>query len=150
MSLKADISRDLVGAMKSHDELRVGVLRLITAAMKTRSIEKRGRQETEELSDIEITEVLRTEVKKRREAAQIFEKAGRNDLAEKELSEIKVIEGYLPAQMDAHAVDKAVKEILGRSSFKNFGEAMKAAMAELKGKADAKFVGDAVRKIIGE
>ena len=149
MSLKTDLSRDLVEAMKAHDELKVGVLRLVSSAIHAKGIEKRGKGGSEEMSDAEILDILRTEVKKRREAAQIFEKANRNDLAEKEHAEVKIIQKYLPAEMDAAKVNDEVKRILGSGEGKDFGSAMKAVMAELKGKADAKIIGDAVKSILG-
>ncbi len=149
MPFKSDISRDLGEAMKAHDELRVGVLRLLSAAIHGREIERRMKQGSEEISDAEVLDILRSEVKKRREAAQIFDTAKRQDLADKELSEVKVIQKYLPPEMGAAEVRQAVAAILGKGKFKNFGEAMKAVMAELKGKADAKLIGDEVRKTIG-
>ena len=149
MSLKSDLSKGLVEAMKAHDELKVGVLRLISSAIQAKGIEKRAKG-SEELSDTEVVDILRAEVKKRREAAQIFEKAGRNDLAEKEQSETKIILAYLPPEMSAAEVNEAVKRIVAQSGAKNFGDAMKAVMAELRGKADAKIIGDAVKSTIGE
>jgi uncharacterized protein YqeY len=144
MSLLNTIVADLTEAMKAKDADRTGTLRMMKASLMNRKIEKGG-----ELTDDEITKALQSLVKQRRDSIEQYEKAGRSELAEKEASEIAVIEDYLPqaasAEEIAAAVDGAVAET-GASSMKDMGSVMKAAIAKLAGKnADGKAVSDAVK-----
>jgi uncharacterized protein YqeY len=145
MSLMEQIQRDLTAAMKSHEELRLSVLRMVKAALKHREIEKMAA-----LDDAEALQILQKLVKQRRESAEQFEKGGRPELAEKEILEIGVIESYLPAaptddEMHA-AIDAAVSET-GASSPQQMGAVIKAARARLAGKAvDGKLLSDCVRE----
>ena len=144
MSLFDTIVADLTEAMKAKDAERTGTLRMVKASLTNRKIEKGG-----ELTDDEITKALQTLVKQRRDSIEQYEKAGRSELAEKESSEIAVIEQYLPQAASAAeitaAVDAAVAET-GASSMKDMGTVMKAAMAKLAEKtADGKAVSNAVK-----
>ena len=143
-SLKDTIVSDLTAAMKAKETERVGVLRMVKAALMNRFIEKGG-----ELTDEEAAKTLQSLVKQRRDSIEQYEKAGRTELAAKEAAEIAVIEAYLPQaasqeEIDA-AVDKAVAQT-GASSMKEMGAVMKAALASLAGKsADGKMVSEAVK-----
>ena len=143
-SLKDTIVSDLTAAMKAKETERVGVLRMVKAALMNRFIEKGG-----ELTDEEAAKTLQSLVKQRRDSIEQYEKAGRTELAAKEAAEIAVIEAYLPQaasqeEIDA-AVDKAVAQT-GASSMKEMGAVMKAALANLAGKsADGKMVSEAVK-----
>ncbi len=143
-SLKDTIVSDLTAAMKAKETERVGVLRMVKAALMNRFIEKGG-----ELTDEEAAKTLQSLVKQRRDSIEQYEKAGRTELAAKEAAEIAVIEVYLPKaatpeELNA-AVDKAVAET-GASSMKEMGAVMKAALASLAGKsADGKMVSEAVK-----
>lgn len=144
MSLKDKIISDLTEAMKAKDEARRDTLRMVKANLMNRQIEKGG-----ELTDDEIGKALQSLVKQRRDSIEQYEKAGRNELAEKEAVEISVIETYLPqaasADEIAAAVDAAAAET-GASTMKDMGAVMKAAMANLAGKtADGKLVSEAVK-----
>ena len=144
MSLKEKIIADLTDAMKAKDAERLSTLRLVKANLMNRQIDKGG-----ELTDDEVTKALQSLVKQRRDSIEQYEKAGRNELAEKEAAEIAVIENYLPqaASPDeiAAAVDAAVVET-GASSMKDMGAVMKSALANLAGKtADGKLVSEAVK-----
>jgi uncharacterized protein YqeY len=145
MSLMEQIQRDLTAAMKSHEELRLSVLRMVKAALKHREIEKMAT-----LDDAEALQILQKLVKQRRESAEQFEKGGRPELAEKEILEIGVIESYLPAAPTDDevraAIDAAVSET-GASSPQQMGAVVKAARARLAGKAvDGKLLSDRVRE----
>ena len=134
--------------MKSGDTLRRETLRTIRAAMI--ELEKRGldRKPTDE----DELQVLITATKKRKEAIELYEKAGRHDLAEQETRELAVINEYLPAQMPPEEVEKRVREIVaetGASSAKDFGKVMPAVMKELRGKAEGKLIQETVRRILG-
>jgi len=144
MSLKEKIISDLTASMKAQDAARTGTLRMVKASLMNRQIEKGG-----ELTDDEITKALQSLVKQRSDSIEQYEKAGRNDLAQKEAVEIAVIEEYLPraasAEEIAAAVSAAVTET-GASSIKDMGSVMKAAMTKLAGKsADGKAVSEAVK-----
>lgn len=136
--LKEKLSQDLKDAMKAHEAQRRDVLRMLTSAVKNKEIEKRV-----ELTDEQVLEVIASEVKKRKDSVTQFIAGNRKDLAEKEEAEIAVLAGYLPAQMDEDELKKIVTETV--SGMKNVGEAMKAVMAKVKGKADGALVSKLVK-----
>lgn len=145
MSLVEKIQRDLTGAMKEKDELRLSVLRMMKTALKNKEIEK-----IRPLENLEALQVLQTLVKQRRESIELFTKGGRRDLAEKESKEIAIIEDYLPpAPSDAEisaAIEAAIAEA-GADSLKQMGAVVKAARARLEGKTvDGKRLSDRVRE----
>ncbi len=144
MSLNDKIIGDLTTAMKVKDANRLSVLRMIKANLMNRQIEK-----GEVLTDEEITKALQTLVKQRRDSIEQYEKAGRTELAEKEKSEIVVIEDYLPQAASVEEIEKAVAEAIfetGASSIKEMGLVMKAAQAKLTDKsADGKLVSETVK-----
>jgi len=148
MKLIEKIQADMTAAMKAREEFRLGVLRMVKSALKNKEIEKiRPLEEAEEFG------ILQTLVKQRHEAAEQFTKGGRNELAEKELREIPIIEAYLPqaaapAEMDA-AIAAAIAET-GASSAKQMGAVIKAARTRLGGKTiDGKALSDLVRARLG-
>src|SRR5678816_2514155 len=125
------INQDLTTAMKAREELKLSTLRMVKAALKNREIEKMA-----PLDDAESIKALQSMVKQRRDSAQQYRDAGRNDLAEKEEGEISIIESYLPAALDDAAIDRIVTEALtqvGATGPKDMGKAMKAVMAALSG-----------------
>ena len=139
------IQKDLTGAMKSKDELRLSVLRMVKSALKNKEIEK-----IRPLDDAESLQVLQTLIKQRKESAEQFARGGRADLADKETREVAIIEAYLPAaateaEMDA-AVEAAIAETAA-SSPKQMGAVIKAARARLADKTvDGKLLSDRVRE----
>lgn len=142
-----DIQKDLKEAMKAGDSDKVAVLRMLNASLKNRQIEK-GKDA--ELTEEEVMQVLTREAKKRKEAAEAFEKGGRPELAENEKKELAIIEGYLPKQMSREEVAAAVEKALsGLADKSNQGLVMKAVMAELKGKADGKMISEIVKEKLG-
>ncbi len=144
MSLSKQIVSDLTTAMKAQDSARTSTLRMVKAAMMNRQIEKGG-----ELDDDDMQKLLRSLVKQRRDSIEQYEKAGRQELVDKEQAEIAVIETYLPqaasqAEIEA-AVAAAVAET-GATSMKDMGKVMKAAQAALAGKnADGKAISEMVK-----
>ena len=144
MTLKEQIVADVTVAMKAKDAARTSTLRMLKAAIVNRQIEKGG-----ELDEEELLKLLRSQVKQRRDSVEQYEKGGRQDLADKELAEIAVIEGYLPQAASQEEIDKAVAEAIaetGASSMKEMGAVMKAVMPRLAGKnADGRAVSDAVK-----
>ena len=149
MSLPDRLANDLKTAMKAKDQLRMDVIRMIKAALLNKEIELK-----KNLDDAEMSKVMTTLVKQRRESIEQFQKAKRDDLAAKEIKEIAIIEGYLPKAASpeevAQAVDAAIKET-GASSMKDMGNVMKAAMAKLAGQTvDGKQVSDLVKTKLGK
>lgn len=144
MSLEQALSGDIVSAMKAKDQTKLVALRMLKTALTNKSIEK-GRA----LEGAEELQVVSMLVKQRRDAIEQFTRGGRQDLADKELAEIAILNGYLPASASddeiAAAVAAAIAET-GATSAKDMGKVMKAAMAGLAGKTvDGKKVSDAVR-----
>jgi uncharacterized protein YqeY len=132
MALLEQIQKDMVAAMKARDEARLGTVRMIKAALKKHEIDS-----MKPLDEATEMQVMSTLIKQRREAADLYRKGGREDLAVKEEAELKLIESYMPAEptegeMDA-AVEAAVAET-GASDMKQMGMVMKAAQAKLTGK----------------
>jgi hypothetical protein len=144
MSLKQQIISDLTASMKAQDAPRTSTLRMVKAAVTNREIEKGG-----ELDDDEMGKLLRSLVKQRRDSVEQFEKAGRQELADKEKTEIGVIEAYLPQAASREEIEAAIAAAIsetGASSMKDMGKVMKAAQAALAGKnADGRTVSEIVK-----
>ena len=133
MSLSEQIQKDIVAAMKAKEEMRLSVLRMIKAALQLKEVEK-----LRKLDESESIQLLQTLVKQRKESIDQFSKGGRQDLADKENAELKILETYLPAgatqaEMDA-AISKAIADT-GATSMKQMGGVVKAAKEALTGKA---------------
>src|SRR4051794_18498859 len=130
--------------MRQHDPVRLSALRMLKAALMNREVE-RGRA----LDAAESQQVVASLVKQRRDSIDQFTKGGRQDLADKEAAEIRVLEGYLPPAADPAAIERAVAEAItetGAASPKDMGRVMKAAMAKLAGQiVDGKIVNELVR-----
>jgi hypothetical protein len=145
MSLKDQIIADMTAAMKAKYVARTSTLRMLKAAMVNREIEKGG-----EVDDEELSKLLRSQVKQRRDSVEQYQKAGRQDLAEKETAEIAVIEGYLPQAASTEEIEQAVAAAIaetGATSMKEMGAVMKAAMVLLAGKnPDGRTVSETVKK----
>ena len=148
MALVDEVSTAIADAMRKHDPARLTALRMLKAAFMNRSVEK-GRA----LDDNEARQVVSSLVKQRKDSIEQFVKGGRQDLADKEAAEIRVLESYLPPAADPAAVDRAVAEAIaetGATSAKDMGPVMKAAMARLAGQnVDGKAVNELVRKRLG-
>jgi uncharacterized protein YqeY len=144
MSLSKQIVTDLTAAMKSQDANRTSTLRMVKAAMMNRQIEKGS-----ELDDDDMQKLLRSLVKQRRDSIEQYEKAGRQELVDKEKAEIEVIETYLPQAASQEEIEQAVSAAIadtGASSMKDMGRVMKAAQAALAGKnADGRAVSEIVK-----
>ena len=142
-NLKTRIRAETTAAMKSGDKVRVGALRLLSAAITNREKELRH-----ELSDDEVREIAGREVKKRNESIEAFEGAGRTELADQEKAEREVLSAYAPDQLDDAAVDALIDEAIassGATSAKEMGKVMGAVMAKAKGQVDGKAVQEKVR-----
>lgn len=144
MSLSDRLTEDLKLAMKSRDQLRMDVIRMIKAAILNKEVELKR-----DLDDAEMSRVMTTLVKQRRESVEQFEKAQRTELAEKERREIEIIEAYLPKPLTHQELEALVASVISEtrsSSMKDMGQIMKAVMARIAGQPiDGKQVSDLVK-----
>ena len=145
MRLKDQIVADMTAAMKAKDAARTSTLRMLKAAIVNREIEKGGG-----LDDEETSKLFRSQVKQRRDSVEQYQKAGRQELVEKETAEIAVIESYLPQAASLEEIEQAVAGAIaatGATSIKEMGAVMKAAMVLLAGKnPDGRVVSETVKK----
>jgi uncharacterized protein YqeY len=145
VALVDDLSASIADAMRKHDAVRLGTLRMLKAALMNREIE-RGHA----LDEGESLQVVASLVKQRKDSIEQFTKGGRQDLADKETAEIAILDAYLPAAADPAAVEQAVDDAIketGATSPKDMGRVMKAALARLAGQTvDGKTVNELVRR----
>jgi uncharacterized protein YqeY len=147
MSLTERIDADLKDAMRAREAMRLGVLRMLKAALKNTAIEKGGAEA--QLDDAEATQVIRKQVKQRQDSFESFEKGGRPELAEKEKAEIAILEQYLPAQIGAEELSRLVREAIaeaGATSKAQMGAVMKALGPKVAGRADGRTISQEVQK----
>ena len=143
MTLKERITDDMKAAMRARDSERLGTIRLLTAAMKQKEVDERI-----ELDDVAVIAILDKMLKQRKDSIEAFEKAARQDLADKEIAEVKVLHAYLPARLSAEEVSAEVKAIvaeLGATGPGDMGKVMGAVKTRLAGKADMGQVSAAVK-----
>jgi uncharacterized protein len=144
---KGRLAEGMKVALKSGDKVRLGALRLLLASVKNREVELRR-----EVDDEEFLEVVAGEVKRRKEAAEAYERGGRHDLLERELREQEVLEAYLPAQLSdedvASLIDEAVRAT-GASGPGDLGKVMGYVMGKAKGRVDGGAVNRLVRERLG-
>jgi len=151
MDILKKINEDLIVSMKSKEEgsdLRTTTLRMMKSSIKNAEIAKRGKGD---LTEDDITGVLFTMVKQRKESAEQYEKANRKDLADKENKEINIIRKYLPEQMTPEELDEIIKSTIkdtGVAGAKEMGKLMKELMPKVKGKADGKLVNQRVKELL--
>lgn len=144
MSIKDTMKTDLITAMKAKEQAKVDCIRFVNAAIKKVEIDTR-----KDLDDAAVIGILMNLAKQRRDSIDQFRKGGREDLAIKEESELKIIQGYLPTQMSASELDAIVAEAIastGAKGMKDMGGVMKAVMAKAAGKAEGGAISEAVKK----
>jgi len=145
MTLKEQIVADMTAAMKAKDAARTSTLRMVKAA-----ITNREKESGAPINDEDVLKLLRSQLKQRRDSVEQYQKANRQDLADKETTEIGVIESYLPQAASVEEIEQAVSAAVaetGATSMKDMGAVMKASMAKLAGKnADGRLVSETVRK----
>jgi hypothetical protein len=137
------ITEDMKIAMKNKDSIALNTIRMLRAEIKNAEIQKMGKLEEEE-----VIKVVQTAIKKRKEAAEQYKNAGRDELAEKELMEAKVLEKYLPEQLGEDEIRAIINQVLAESDNKNFGIVMKAVMEKVKGRAEGKLVNQLVKEML--
>jgi uncharacterized protein len=147
MSLKDKITQDMKDAMKAGEKDRLGVIRLILSALKQREVDERI-----VLDDSQILSVLDKMLKQRRESVAQFTQGNRKDLADKEEAEIKVIQGYMPAQLSDTELDQLVTAAVvesGAASVKDMGKVMGILKPKVAGKADMSAVSAKIKSKLG-
>jgi uncharacterized protein YqeY len=150
MSISEQIKKDIVAAMRSRDELRLSTLRMVKSAISYKEVDKRA-----PLDDKEEQQILSTLIKQRRDSIEQFTKGGRQELADKEAAEIKLIEHYLPQAMGEEQIAEVVKATIaemGSPTLKDMGTVMKNVMAKLQAtgaRVEGKTVSDQVKKGLG-
>ncbi len=162
MSLKVKIQEDLKTALMGKKELELSVLRMLISAVNNKETEKKTKiwkekpdlspekiQKEAELADEEIFDVISSEIKKRREAIEGFEKGQRKESADKERAELGILQKYLPAQMSEYEIKKIVQEAVkktGAKEVKDMGKVMGMITPQVKGKADMSLVSKIVKE----
>jgi len=148
MGLSDKVGQDLLAAMKAGESLKLSVVRLLRTRLKETQIEKRR-----ELSDEEFYKVVMSEVAKRREAIELFEKGGRPDLASRELNEIAILETYLPPKLTEDEIKTIVSEAIkesGATQPGDLGKVMKLVMPKVTGRAEGSLVSRIVKDLLAE
>ena len=145
MSLKEKIESDLILALKSRDEITVMVLKLLK-----NSINNKEKEEHKELDDSELIRVLLSDAKKRKDSIEQFKKGNRDDLANKEIKELDIVQKYLPEMKSKEEIKNIVCAIIKADklerSMNNFGQIMKLAMQKLDGQAEGNLVSEIVKE----
>jgi uncharacterized protein len=147
MGLRETIDTDIKHALKSGAKDKLSTLRMLSAALKNKQIDKR-RPLTEE----EVAETVRSLIKQRKDSIEQFGKGGRQDLVEKETAEVAVLEIYLPQQMSREELEVLVRDAVaqtGAQGAKDMGKVMKALIPMVGGRADGKLVSELVKHALG-
>jgi len=150
MTLTERIDTELKEAMRAKDATKLGVLRMLKAALKNAAIEKSGAEG--QLNDAESIQVIRKQAKQRQDSIASFEKGGRTELAAKEKEELSILNSYLPAAMSAEELANIVRETItevGATSKAQMGIVMKELQAKVAGRADGKTLSAEVQKQLG-
>jgi uncharacterized protein len=147
VNLTERVDSDLKTAMREKNATKLGVLRMLKAAMTNAAIEKGGADS--KLSDADATQVIRKQVKQRQDSIESFEKGGRAELAAKEKEELSILQSYLPQAMSADELSRVVRETIsevGATSKAQMGAVMKALQGKVAGRADGKTLSAEVQK----
>ncbi|HEY1314581.1 MAG TPA: GatB/YqeY domain-containing protein [Steroidobacteraceae bacterium] len=147
MSLKERITDDMKAAMRSGEKQRLGVIRMITAAIKQREVDERIT-----LDDTQVLSVLEKMIKQRKESLVQFQAGNRQDLVEKEAAEITLLQGYLPSQLSDSELDALIGEAIAATaaaSVKDMGKVMAVIKGRAQGRADMAAVGAKIKAKLG-
>lgn len=148
MDLKAQLTEDLKSALRSGDKLRTSVIRLLTALIKNREVEKRG-----PLTDAEALQAVSASCKQRQEAIEQYRHGGRQDLVDKETAELAILQSYLPAGLSPDELQTLVRDAIRDSqvsSPREMGKVMALLMPKVTGRADGKVVSTLVREMLSK
>jgi uncharacterized protein len=147
MSLKAQITEDMKTAMRAKDAAKLGVIRLLLAAIKQREVDERI-----ELDDAAVITAIEKMLKQRRDSIAAFEGAGRHDLADQEKFEVTVLQDYLPAQMSEEEINAIIAKVVadtGAAGAKDMGKVVGAVKPLVAGKADMAKVSGLIKLALG-
>jgi uncharacterized protein YqeY len=147
MSLKEKLANDLKDAIRQRDEARKTTIRMATWAIKNAEVEKGAA-----LSDADVLGLISRQAKQRRESIKEFEKAGRQDLVDKERAELEVIESYLPAQVSREEITQAAREVIaevGAAGPRDKGKVMPVLIGRLAGRAEGREINEVVTELLG-
>jgi uncharacterized protein YqeY len=145
--LKEQLNEDLKKYMKAKDPIALNTVRLVIADIKNKEVEKGS-----ELTEEEILQIIRKQIKTREDSIQQFKSARRDDLSNKEAQEIEILKKYLPEDLDDEELEKIIKETikeLNVSSKKDFGKVIKEVIAKVQGRADNKKISELISKLLG-
>ncbi len=146
MALREQLDADMKTALREKDQLKLSTVRMIKSAMKYKETEPGAAGPLDEAG---ILQVITSDIKKRRDSITEYEKAGRNDLADKEKAELAVLQGYLPEQLTPAELEKAVVDAIaeaGAQGPKDMGKVMKILTPRIQGRADGKVAADLVKQ----
>ncbi len=149
--LRDDLQNELKNAMKNKDMTTVAAIRLIIAGQKEKDVEARGKG-LEKASDADLLSMMQTMIKQRNESIKIYVEGNRQDLADKEQSEIDVIMRFLPKQLSEAEVESAIKSVIastGATSIKDMGKIMGALKSQYNGQMDFGAASAVIKKLLG-
>lgn len=149
MALEQQIQKDIMEAMKAHDESRLNA----TRGIKSEILLAKTSGAEHEFSDADVLKIIQKLVKQRKESAELYTQGNRPELAEKELAEMKVMEAYLPKALSEDEVRNILKEVVaevGATSPKDMGKVMGAATKKLAGQADGKLISTIVKELLAQ
>lgn len=146
MSMKEKIMTDMKEAMRNKDELKLRVLRSIKTAIGYFEVEGEKR----EANDDDVVKIILKEIKKRQESVEAYKQAGRDDLAQSEEEELKILQQYAPKMLSREEIQTIVKQVIAElnATQKDFGKVMKEVMNRVKGSADGKVVNEVVKELL--
>ena len=150
MALEQKIQQDIMAAMKAHDNVRTNAVRAIKSAILLAKTAEGGKKE---LEDADIVKLIQKLIKQRKEAAEQYVAAGRQELADSELAEAKILEEYVPRQLTPEEIEVKVREIIARvgaSAPSDMGKVMGIATKELAGLADGRTLSTIVRQLLAQ
>lgn len=148
MDLKTRLGEDFKQALRSGDKLRLSVIRLLTALIKNREVEKRG-----PLTDAEVLQAIVASCKQRQEAIEQYKQGGRQDLVDKESAELEILQSYLPKPLTSEELQAMVLEAIREvqaTSLREMGRVMGVLMPRVTGRADGKVVNTLVREALSK
>ena len=146
MDINVKLNEEMVSATKAKDKIRLSAIRMLKTALHNKEIDL-----MRPLNETEIMQILFVLVKQRKDSIEQFAKGGRTDLVEKEEAELKVVQGFLPAQMSDEEVEALIKKAIAEAeavSVKDMGKVMKILMPQLTGRADGKTAGEKVKALL--
>ena len=147
--LEEKINKDYIQAMKDRDSAKSSAINFLRAQLKNVHIEKK----VQSLDDVEVISVIKKQIKQRQDSIEQYQKGGRQDLVDKETSELNLLKAYLPQEMPESEIRKLIAEAIkeeGASSMKDMGKVMKALTPKVAGRADNKLVSDLVKQSLSQ